>query len=121
MLNLCSHWLDRKDDVFQPTVTEEGEHQEEATEDSIEEVEEIKDEVIDDYVPPPRCPTTWTVRLSSEEERKLFQVCFKKKTLYIKTEKSLSLFPLIFFSNKRRKGLRILIKLSPTECMAMKV
>lgn len=74
LLNLCSHWLDRKDDIYQSNVAEEGgRHQEEIVEESIEEAEEPKEET-DDYVPPPRCPTNWTVRLSTEDEKKIFQV-----------------------------------------------
>lgn len=79
LLNLCSHWLDRKDDVYHPTVAEEGETHEDIAEDSIDEVEDIRDEVVDDYVPPPRCTTTWTVRLSTEDERKIFQVRISSK------------------------------------------
>lgn len=58
--------------MYHPTVVEE-EHAEEITEESIEDIDEIREEVTDDYVPPPRCVTNWTVRLSTEEERKIFQ------------------------------------------------
>ncbi|KAK6621385.1 hypothetical protein RUM43_011691 [Polyplax serrata] len=74
LLNLCSHWLERKDHIHRTTVVDDGiRHQEEVVEESFEETEEPKEESIEDYVPPPRCPTSWTVRLSSAEERKIFQ------------------------------------------------
>ncbi|EEB14431.1 nfrkb, putative [Pediculus humanus corporis] len=75
LLNLCSHWLDRKDDVYHSNLLgENSRNQEEVVGECLEEVEEPKGEVPNDFVPPPRCPTNWTVRLSTEEERRIFQI-----------------------------------------------
>ena len=122
LLNLCSHWLDRKDDVYHSNLLgENSRNQEEVVEECLEEVEEPKGEVPNDFVPPPRCPTNWTVRLSTEEERRIFQVrCFLTRVVIIYFRFCKFMISKNFrFKNWR--DLRIHIKPLPIECTAMKV
>lgn len=93
-------------------MTEEiGHHLDEIIEEPVEDVNEPKEETVDDFVPPPRCPTNWIVRLSTEEEKKIFQVRNKLNlNLYINLysvifRKKSNLYNFVYFQGSRARTL----------------